>query len=112
MVKAVKYTTVAQEIKKEYLKEHLEQVKQLVKNWVSELSMPEPLSPHRGTWGWKSIYRPAIAIEPDNNHIIRHHLRSRTLWSHHGNWGRELDSIWHLINQVRQAANNIYTGKL
>lgn len=76
------------------------------------MNMPEPLSPHKGTWGWQSIYRPAIAIEPDNNHIIRHHLRSRTLWSHHGNWGRELDSIWYLINQVRQAANNIYTGKL
>ena len=111
MVKAVKYTPIAQEIKKEYLKEHLENVKQLINNWIKELNVPDPLSPNKGTWGWQSVYRPSTEIDPDSNHMLRRHLRSRTLWSHHANWWGKLYIIWDLISQVREAAGKIHSGK-
>lgn len=106
MAKAVKYSSIAGEIKKEYLKEHLENAKKLIENWILELNTPEPLTPHKGVWGWQSVYRPSIEQDLDSNHILRRHLRSRALWSHHANWERKLGSVWHLTNQVRKEAND------
>ena len=108
MVKAVKYSTIAQELKKEYLKEHLEDVKNLISNWIPQLIAPEPLSPNKGAGGLQPIYRPPTELEPDNSHILRRHLRSRALWSHHANWERKLDSIWDIAAKLCEEASNKY----
>lgn len=104
MPKAVKYSPVAREMKKEYLKEHLETIKALIGSWMAELYAPEPLTPSSGIWGWQSVYSPPEENYPDNNHMLRRHLRSRALWSHHSSWQRKLESIWHLTEQVRAEA--------
>jgi len=108
MVKAVKHSTVARELKREYLKEHLEDVKKLISSWIPQLIAPEPLNPKQGTGGWQSSYRPVAEQDPDNNHILRRHLKSRALWSHHANWERKLDKIWHSLEVLRDEANSKY----
>jgi len=108
VAKAVKYSTIAQDMRKEYLKEHLEKVKKLIEDWIPELKAPEPLSPYKGAWGWQSIYKPPTELEPDDNHILRRHLRSRALWSHHANWERKLDSIWDIAAKLRQEVGDKY----
>jgi hypothetical protein len=104
MAKAVKYSAVASEIKKEYLREHLEEIKKLISSWMKYLNAPEPLAPDKGIWGWQSVYNPTNALDPDNSHMLRHHLRSRALWSHHYRWQRGLEGIWHLTEKVREEA--------
>ena len=110
MAKAVKYSAVAQEIKKEYLRKHLNSVRKLIEDWLPTLKAP-PLMPQKGTWGWESPYSPVAEQDPDNNHILRRHLRSRAFWSHHANWQLKLNEIWHLANQLHKDANNQHLKK-
>lgn len=105
MAKAVKHSTVATEIKKEYLKEHLRSVRKLVETWLSEFSAPEPLTPFHDNWGWQSVYATPTEKDRDSNHMLRHHIRSRALWSHHSEWESILESVWQLINQIRKKAS-------
>jgi len=104
MAKKVKETMMVKEIKKEYLKAHLDYVESLIEEWTVELSMPLFLAPGKGIWGWQSAYRSSIDQDADINHILRKHLRSRALWSHHTIWERKMDRIWELIQQVRKLA--------
>jgi hypothetical protein len=104
MAKAVKYSKVAEELKKDYLREHLESVKVLIRTWMSELHPPEPLAPIEQVWGWQSLYRSTSQDNPDENHMLRRHLKSRALWSHYSSWERKLEEIWQLTKQVRVEA--------
>ncbi len=105
MAKTVKYSSVAGEIKKDYLKEHLEDVKKLIHDWIPELYAPPPLTPHKDVWGWKTVYGSPIEQDPDSNHMLRRHLRSRSLWRYHSEWENELEIAWRLINKVRQKSD-------
>jgi hypothetical protein len=104
MPKAKKYSQVAGELKKEYLREHLETIKTLIRSWISELHLPEPLAPNNQVWGWQYLYRLPRQDNPDDNHMLRRHLKSRALWSHHSNLERKLEEIWQLTEQVRLKA--------
>jgi hypothetical protein len=101
MANTIKHSEVAKELKKEYLKEHLESVKTLICSWRSELHPAEPLAPANHVWGWQSPYRSPREANPDDNHMLRHHLKSRALWSHHSMWERKLEEVWHFIEQAR-----------
>ena len=83
MVRAVKHSAIAQEIKKQYLVEHLEDIRRLITNWISQLSTPNPFAPREGVWNWQSGCSPDLEKDQDSNHMLRRHLRSRALWSHH-----------------------------
>ena len=48
MTKAPKHSAMATEIKKEYLKEHLNEVKNLVSTWMGELTTPSLIVRERG----------------------------------------------------------------
>jgi hypothetical protein len=104
MAKTAKHSEVAGELKKEYLRAHLESVKALVRSWTSELHAPEPFAPVARIWGWQMCYRSPRLDNPDDNHILRRHLNGRALWSHHGNLERKLEEIWRLTQQVRLEA--------
>jgi len=80
----------------------------LINSWIPQLIAPEPLNPKQGTEGWQSSYRPVAEQDPDNNHMLKHHLKSRALWSHHANWERKLDKIWHLLEVLRDEVNIKY----
>lgn len=105
MAKAVKYSEIASEIKKEYLKEHLENARRLIGDWIKELNAPLLFAPQKEIWGWQSVYKPSIECDPDSNHILRRHLRSRALWSHHAEWDLKLEGAWCLATQVRVEAH-------
>lgn len=104
MAKRLADSSVTREIKKEYLKKHLDSVGSLIERWGSQLYPPFPLAHQKGSWGWQSAYRPPVELDMDDNHVIRRHLRSRALWIHHANWERELDKIYESIISVRQQA--------
>ena len=96
MTKPLKNSAIASEIKREYLKEHLEIVKKIIEDWISELVAPSPFAPLKDIWGWQSVYRPSAEQDPDSNHMLRRHLRSRALWYHHAAWVRKLENIWQI----------------
>lgn len=102
MAKALKQSAVAKELKKEYLVQHLEEVERLISNWIEQLKVPGPFSPHEEGLGWKSEYRPPLEADPDSNHILRSHIRSRALWRHHTEWERQLALAWSLVTQLRE----------
>jgi len=64
--------------------------------------------PQKGIWGWESVYSPVIEQDPDNNHMLRRHLRSRAFWSHHANWELKLKATWDLTNKLYEDAKNTY----
>ena len=108
MAKAVKHSEMAKEIKKEYLLRHLDEVEKLITDWIPQLSAPAPFLLLDDDWGWLSIYRPALEENPDSKHVLKQHLRSRTLWRHHTEWKRKLETTWDLITKVRKKANDVY----
>ncbi len=98
--------TVA-EIKKERLKKHLnKEVPNLIQEWVKQLNAPEPFAyMDHDIWGWQSPYRPILKQDPDSNHILRRHLRSRALWRYHTDWEGKLDTIFKLVKQIQKRAD-------
>jgi len=112
MTKPLKYSAVASEIKKEYLKEHLEKVREEIETWIFELATPSPFAAVKGIWGWQEVYRPTKEYDPDSNHILRRHLRSRALWHHHAEWERKLEGLWQLKNRVNEDADKEHEERL
>jgi hypothetical protein len=100
----LKKSPIVTEIKKEYLKDHLDQVRKLAEIWIDELNASPPFSQEQRR-GWMSVYLPAVEQNPEDNNMIRKHLRSRTLWRHHTDWEQKLELLFSLINQVRIAAD-------
>jgi len=107
MAEDVKNSKVAGEIKKEYLKEHLENIQGLLENWIKETSTPPLFAHHNGIWGWQYVYKPSSEQDPDTKHMLKRHLRSRTLWRHHTEWEVKLLDAWNLIIKVRKDADDM-----
>lgn len=108
MAKNVGDSAVSLEVKKEYLKEHLSSVRSLIENWSQQIKASFPFAMEGVAWGWRSPYRPREGQDADNNHILRHHLRSRALWKHYSNWEKLLDEVWHLTGQVREHSGRLH----
>ncbi len=104
MVKTVKQSAVAKELKKEYLVQHLKEVEGLIVNWMGQLKVSGPFSPHEEGLGWESEYRPPLETDPDSNHILRSHIRSRALWRYHTEWDQQLALAWSLVTQLRETS--------
>lgn len=109
MAKAVKHSEMAKEIKKDYLLRHLDEVEKLIMDWIPQISAPVPLLLLDDNWGWLSIYRPALEENADTKHVLRQHLRNRTLWRYHTEWERKLEATWQLITRVHMKAEDVYT---
>jgi len=102
---------IAREIKKEYLKGHLDKVVTLVEKWISELRAPILFSKDQ-LRGWQEQYSPATEEDSDNNHMLKRHLKSRRLWSHHADWERRLEFTFSLVNLVQTYADDIIAKRL
>ena len=105
-----KDVSVNESTRNKYLWEHLDEVKELITKWVPQLVALPPFDYQQQEWGWDSPYVPALERDPDSNHILRRHLRSRALWSHHWNWERHLNRIWTLSQAVREETAISYRG--
>ena len=93
-----------QRVKLARLEKHLAEVEKLIGNWIKELPAREPFEYVNRTWGWREVYRASLAQDPDTNHMLRQHLRSRPLWKHHTEWELKLDQIWVILPAVRDRA--------
>lgn len=114
MARKFQDSPIAADIKRDYLKQHLEDVKRLIQRWISELHAPAPLEPKESMFGWKSPYRPATEQNPDDNHMLRRHLRSRALWIHHSDWESKLEHAWDLVKLAKEQASaqhKVHSGK-
>jgi|GEM_PF-4950465 len=69
MAKRTEYSQMTLEIKKEYLKKHLDEVGELIVRWKAELNAPRVFALKGSAGGWQSAYRPPTEENPDNNHI-------------------------------------------
>ena len=103
----IKDAGIMLQIKKERLEKHLDDVEKLVKDWISHLSAPDPFAFDRRSdcWGWRSAYKPPLEQDPDSNHMLRKHLKSRALWRHHADWESRLDRISQLVPLAYGKAN-------
>lgn len=108
MAKYSKNSAVSMEIKKEYLKDHLENIKTVISTWLEQLNATAPFWPQRGYWGWQSLYRTIAEQDPDTNHSLRHHLRSRALWKNYAYWDTHIDKVWHLAQQLRKRTSKLH----
>jgi len=106
MKKSNSFGEAVAEVKRERLKRHLDnEVPELIEEWLRQLNAPDPFSTikvnYGGFWGWESPYRPALEQNPDSNHMLRKHLRSRALWQYHTKWEGKLNNIFTLVKEIR-----------
>lgn len=94
------------EVRKELLKKHLDEVKNLMHDWQSQLVAPNPFQWDgvNQAWGWQMPYCPSLEQNSDSNHMIRKHFRSRAFWRYHSEWQEMIEEVWHLQNKVREHA--------
>lgn len=97
-------TDISKEIKKEYLLQHLDSVKEIIVQWIKELSSPPPFGYQKRHWGWQKVYKPEIEMDIDKSHILRRHILNRTLWRYHTDWEKQLTGAWGYIVQARKRA--------
>ena len=99
----------ARQLKKKYLEEHLDLVQELIGEF-SFLGAPQPFQYDKkdGSWGWKAAYRADVETDPDKNHMLRRHLRSRALWRHHTERERLIDTVYGLAQVVKQEAEEVF----
>ncbi len=102
------------QIKKERLDRHLEEVERLIREWIGQLSAPDPFAHYTSghVWGWQSAYMPPLEQDPDSNHMLRRHLRSRALWIHHSGWERSLARIYELLPSANEEAGRVWKEKI
>ena len=125
--------TLAQ-VRRDRLNKHLNEVEELIEKWVSELAAPSPFcwseseeSAEFGVqtirlpvrppeyipekrwelWACRGVYEPLVEQDTASNHILRKHLRKRTLWRYHTEWEQRLNRIRDLAVPVCEKAEKM-----
>ncbi|GEM_PF-4933319 len=94
----LKGSTAVKEIKKEYLVRHLDDMEHRAQSWLESHWSREYFHPD-GTYIANSLAgkgvpsKSVLGADPELNHILRRHLRSRALWTHHGVWERAVGRL-------------------
>ncbi len=105
-------TNLMLDMKKDRLEKHLAEVEELIREWIAQLDVRDPFQYHERLWGWQSVYQPIAERDPDNNHILRHHIKKRQLWSHHAAWEINLNKVWELMLAIREVAQKKMVQKI
>lgn len=93
-------------IKKKRLEKHLREVEKTIKEWIPQLSAPDPFSSRDNVWGWRTLYQPTVEIDDDLSHMLRKHMKSRRLWWLHTEWQSTLNEIWSQLPSLRDYADD------
>lgn len=101
-------TDIGKEIKKEYLLRHLDEVKEIIAEWIKELGSPPPFRYKKRHWGWQEVYKSEIEMDIDKSHILRRHILNRTLWHYHTDWEMQIAKVWENIVKVRERALQLH----
>ena len=102
---------VKREIKKKWLEQHLEEVETLAGEWLGQLFLANPFYPFKYEEEWKDTYQPPVECDADRNHMLRRHVRSRTLWAYHAKWQQLLREFTALRKETLQEAKRLGEGK-
>jgi len=126
-------------VRRDRLNKHLNEVEQVIRDWISELSVPSPFAwseseeaiefeskeaampvrlsiplppDYRASSQWKAwachaVYAPPKEQDPVANHMLRKHLRKRSLWAYHTEWERRLERVMDLTPSVCDKAAQI-----
>lgn len=89
MSMARKKISIRREIKLERLNKHLEEVEGLSMQWASSLTYQSTLPPV-----------PFLEDKPIANHMLRKHLRKRTLWKNYTEWEQRVRKIRELTEML------------
>ena len=96
---------VLKEIRKDWLLEHLNEVEELI---GAEISRLEKVAGEVEHYDWK----PLAGRDADENHILRSHLKTRTLWGHYDQMGKALTSMAPVHQCMVKTADRIVAGPL
>lgn len=61
-------------------------------------------------WACRSVYVPPKEQDPITNHMLRKHLRKRSLWTNHATWERRLKRIMELVPSICDKAARLVEG--
>ncbi|MBU2009193.1 MAG: hypothetical protein KJ624_05070 [Chloroflexi bacterium] len=99
------------ELKKKWLEEHLDEVQKVGRDWLGQLYSGDPFFPFTRAEDWEEPYQPSIEGDADQNHMLRRHIRSRTLWGYHAKWQQLVREFTALRKQILQEAKQLGKGK-
>jgi len=66
-----------------------------------------PRDDQRIQWALRTIYMPSTEQDPITNHILRKHLRKRSLWTYHTQWEQRLKHVTELAPAARDKLSQI-----
>lgn len=104
-------TEMVTQIRRRWLEEHLGEVEALITGWLGQTNLGNPFYPPRDEGEWKEVYQSPIERDREQNHILRRHLRYRTLWGHHTRWQQLLPAFTELRKETLREAKRITEGK-
>ncbi len=61
-------------------------------------------------WALHSVYVPPMEQDPVTNHMLRKHLRKRSIWTHHTKWEQKLKRIMELVPSICDKAARLAEG--
>lgn len=121
MARGKKSAEISAEMRKDRLRKHLNEVEDLGRSWIKQLTAPNPFywresdeswatrpdvkaaqairfpeSPEEKRWKmWacREAYVPLLEQDVASNHMLRKHLRKRALWHNHSEWEQRLNRI-------------------
>jgi len=101
---------MVQELKRERLGKHLEEVQELGEEWVAQLSAPSPFT---GEFDQKGPvrYKPSLEVDVDVFHMLKRHIKSRALWKHHTEWESNLEKIREFEQSLAKQADDFVAEK-
>ena len=83
---------MVQDLKRQRLGKHLEEVQQLGEEWGAQLSSPNPFTREFDQKD-PGRYKPSLEVDVDVFHMLKRHIKSRALWKHHTKWESDLNKI-------------------
>ena len=140
MARKRKSAKMLDEVRRERLNKHLNEVEELIKEWITDLdNVPSPfywqpseesekfgasgisgplahyaedvrLEPWR-LWACRSVYMPRVEQDTASNHILRKHLRKRALWTYHTEWQHRLNRIRELGTPICEKATQMESAR-
>ncbi len=99
------------QIRARWLDEHLKEVERVAGQWLGELTLGNPFYPPDREEDWGRVYEPPAEGDPEKNHMVRKHLRSRILWTYHTRWHQLLPAFTERRKETLEEAKRIAEGK-
>jgi hypothetical protein len=123
------------EVRRDRLNKHLNEVEELLRKWIDQLTTPNPFhlresdeswatrpdvqagqairflksseEERRELWACRQGYVPSLEQDTASNHILHKHLRKRAVWQDHNEWAQRLNRIAELGSSLCEKATKM-----